>query len=100
VFDGGHWRFEDSPLRGLYVGRVYQDVQNLEAFDPWLTAVALFSEAVLKKAFEQMPFSWRSGDTEAAFEMLLDQLMRRRRRVCDLIHACRAHSANLFPNWL
>jgi hypothetical protein len=79
---------------------VYQHVRDLEAFDPWLTAVARFSEAVLKEAFWQMPSSWRCGDTEAAFETLVDQLMRRRRRVSDLIHACHAHSANPFPNWL
>jgi hypothetical protein len=100
VFDGGNWRFEDSPLRGPYVGRVYEHVENLEAFDPWLTAVAIFSEAVLKEAFEQMPSSWRGDDTEAAFERLLDQLMGRRLRVGDLIHGCRAHSTNPFPNWL
>jgi hypothetical protein len=100
MFDGGNWRFEDSPILGPYFGRVYQHVRNLEAFEPWLTVVAIFSEAVLKEAFEQMPSSWCCGDTEAAFKTLVDQLMRRRLRVSNLIHACHAHSANPFPNWL
>jgi len=100
VFDGGNWRFEDSPLRGPYLGRVYQRVRSLEAFEPWLTAVAGFPEAMLEEAFQRMPSSWRCGDTEAAFSRLLSQLMRRRGRVADLIHACRAQAANPFPNWL
>jgi hypothetical protein len=100
MFDGGNWRFEDSTLRGPYFGRVYQNVRDLEAFEPWLTAVAIFSETVLKEAFEQMPSAWRGGDTEAAFKTLVDQLLRRRPRVSDLIHACHAQPANPFPNWL
>jgi len=100
MLDGGHWRFKDSALRGPYFGKVYQHVRDLEAFDPWLTAVAIFSGAILKEAFQQVPSSWRYGATEAAFETLVDELMRRRRRVGDLICACRADAANPFPNWL
>jgi hypothetical protein len=100
VFDGGNWRFEDSPRRGPYFGRVYQRVRSLEAFEPWLTAVAGFPEAVLEEAFQQVPSSWRCCDTEMAFGKLLSQLMRRRGRVGDLIHACRSQPNNPFPNWL
>jgi hypothetical protein len=100
VFDGGNWRFEDSPLRGPYFGPVYPDVQSLEAFDPWLKAVATFPEALLRDAFQLTPSSWRCGDTESAFGTLLGQLMRRRGRVGDLICACRAQPTNPFPNWL
>jgi hypothetical protein len=79
VFDGGYWRFEDSPARGPYFGKVYEQVRSLDAFAPWLTAVANFPEELLRNSFQRMPISWRRGDAEAAFEMLLDQLMRRRR---------------------
>jgi hypothetical protein len=99
VFDGGNWRFEDSPLRGPYFGKVYEQVRSLDAFEPWLTAVANFPEKVIKDTFEGMPASWRFGDTDAAFEILLNQLMRRRRRVSDLIYACRDQPAHPFPNW-
>jgi hypothetical protein len=47
-----------------------------------------------------MPSSWRTNDTDAEFEKLIGQLMRRRHRVGDLIQACRSHPANPFPNWL
>jgi len=99
MFDGGNWRFEDSPLRGPYYGLVYPDVQSLEAFDPWLKAVATFPEALLRDAFQVIPSSWLRGDTESAFETLLDQLMRRRGHVGDLICACRSQPTNPFPNW-
>lgn len=99
VFDGSNWRFEDSPLRGPYFGRVYERVYSLEAFEPWLTAVANFPENLLEDTFQRMPASWRSGDTEAAFKKLRGQLMRRRARVSDLILACRNQHAHPFPNW-
>jgi hypothetical protein len=99
VFDGGNWRFEDSPGRGPYFGRVFQHVRGIDAFEPWLTAVATFPEALLEGAFQVTPSSWRCGDTSGAFGVLLGQLMRRRRRVRDLIYACRAQPAHPFPNW-
>ena len=100
VFDGGNWRFEDSSLRGLYLGGVYDHVRGAKDFEPWLAAVDTFPRAILMEAFQQIPASWRGADTEVAFEKLLDQLMRRRSRVSDLIWACRADSANPFPKWL
>jgi hypothetical protein len=99
VFDGGNWRFEDSPLRGPYFGRVYEQVRSLDAFEPWLTAVANFPEKLLKDTFQRMPASWRFGDTETAFEILLNKLIRRRERVSELILACRDQPAHPFRNW-
>jgi len=99
VFDGGNWRFEDSPLRGPYLGRVFERVRGIEAFEPWLTAVGTFPETLLVTAFQQLPISWRGGDTESGFAALIGRLMRRRRRVGDLICACRSQPTNPFPNW-
>jgi hypothetical protein len=99
MFDGGNWRFEDSPIRRPYYGSVFQHVNGIAAFEPWLAAVASFPQSVLEDAFQEMPPSWRSGDTEAAFEKLLGLLMRRRERVTDWIHECHARSSNPFPNW-
>ena len=99
VFDGGNWRFEDSPLRGPYPGHVFERVRGIEAFEPWLTAVDTFPEVLLRAAFQQLPPSWRGGDTESGFAALLGRLMRRRGRVGDLICACRSQPTNPFPNW-
>jgi hypothetical protein len=100
VFDGGNWRFGDSPLLGPYFGKVYQDVRGLDAFAPWLTTVSGFSRTVLEEAFQRMPSSWRTGSTEAAFGALLGRLMRRRERVSDLITECRDQPGKPFPNWV
>ncbi len=99
VFNGGNWRFEDSPIRGPYLGPVFQHVRGIDSFEPWLTAVATFPEALLEDAFQATPSSWRRGDTNAAFGVLLGQLMRRRKRVRDLIYACRSQPTHPFPNW-
>jgi hypothetical protein len=99
MFDGGNWRFEDSPIRRPYLGTVFQNVYGIAAFEPWLAAVAAFPQAVLEGAFQQMPLSWRTAETEVAFEKLLGQLMRRRERVSDWIYECHTLSSNPFPNW-
>jgi len=99
VFDGENCRFNDSPLQGPYAGRVYQHVRSLEDFEPWLTAVAAFPDEVLDETFQQLPRSWISGNTEAAFGVLVGQLMQRRERVRSLIYACRDQPTNPFPNW-
>jgi hypothetical protein len=37
-FNAGEWRFEDSPLRGVYYRNdVYREVSGWESFEPWLT---------------------------------------------------------------
>ena len=100
AFDGGCWSFGDASACPPSVDGVYESVRGLDDFEPWLTLVATFPEAILQAAFLQTPVSWRAGDTGAAFEILLDQLMRRRQRVSDLICACRAQPANPFPKWL
>jgi len=100
MFDGENWRFEDSPIRRPYFGTIFQNVYGIGAFEPWLAAVAAFPQAVLEGAFQQMPPTWRSAETETAFEKLLGQLMRRRERVSDWIYECHALSSNPFPNYL
>ena len=57
-----------------------------------------FPEAVADQARKQAPPAWLEGDA-AALDDLLELLMRRRRRVPDLISACRRSRPALFPNW-
>ena len=89
VFDGPHWTFTDSPLQGLYFRpSVYTKVRSFDDFEPWLGQVVHFPEEIVDQAFKQIPPEWLDGD-EAALERLLTKLMSRRKRVPDLIHACR-----------
>jgi hypothetical protein len=99
AFDGPHWRFGDSPLQGLYFRPgVYQGVRGLDDFQPWLDRIVHFPEAVVDQALKQMPPAWVAGD-EDSLNQLCESLLRRRRRVVDLIQACRNGRAGLFPEW-
>jgi hypothetical protein len=99
IFEGGDWRFSDSPLRGLYFRRaVYSSVRGLSCFEPWLGLIVNFREGFVDKALKEVPGSWLAGD-EGEIERLLEKLMRRRKRVPELIEASFSADANLFPNW-
>jgi hypothetical protein len=99
VFEGPHWRLEESPLHGLYHRpSVYADVRGLDDFQPWLDRIVNFPEEVVDEAVRQLPESWLAGD-DAELMALLNKLMRRRRRVPDLVEACRRGRTNIFPLW-
>jgi len=99
AFDGPHWRFGDSPLQGLYFRPgVYTGVRGLDDFQPWLDRIVHFPEAVVDQALKQIPAAWVAGD-EDSLNQLCESLLRRRKRVVDLIQACRHGRAALFPEW-
>jgi hypothetical protein len=99
VFNGPNWEFSDSPLQGLYPRKiVYEQVRSLDDFQPWLDQVVHFPEAVVDRAFRQVPPEWLEGE-EDEFEQLLEKLLRRRARVPDLIVDARKGRVNPFPNW-
>jgi hypothetical protein len=99
VFDGPHWRLEDSPIQGLYFRPlVYGKVRGLADFEPWLERIRHFPEEVVDQAVKQLPPAWLEGE-EAELERLLDRLLSRRKRVADLIQDCRSGRADPFPAW-
>lgn len=99
VFEGPHWRFPESAIQGLYFRpMIYEAVRGLDAFEPWLDRIRHFPEEVVDRAVNSMPRAWIEGE-EDAFERLLDQLMRRRSRVADLIADCRNARSDPFPAW-
>ncbi len=99
VLNGPHWDFVDSPILGLYFRPfVYENVRSIDDFQPWLSQVENFPEEVLDEAFRKVPPEWLDGD-EAALHALLERLVRRRKRVADLIGDCRRGRVNPFPNW-
>jgi len=99
LFDGPHWRFQDSPLQGLYFRPlVYETVTGLDDFQPWLDRIAYFPESVVDQALKQIPSAWLDGD-DSALQCLLENAMRRRKRVADLLEACGQSRVNLFPKW-
>lgn len=99
AFNGPNWDFPESPLQGLYARRVvYEPVRSLDDFQPWLDQVMSFPEEVIDRAWKRIPPDWITGD-EDALEELLERLFERRKRVPDLIAACRGGRTNPFPNW-
>jgi hypothetical protein len=98
-FNGPHWDFPDSPLQGLYARRmVYQDVRSLEDFQPWLDQVRHFPEEVMDQAWKRIPPEWIEGE-ETELEQMLERLFERRKRMPELIGACRDARTSPFPNW-
>jgi len=99
TFDGPHWTFPDSPLQGLYHRpSVYAAVRSLDDFQPWLDRIVDFPEEVIDDAVKQTPPEWVAGDDDA-LHRLLEQLMRRRRRLPDLLREAARGRSSPFVNW-
>ena len=99
AFNGPNWDFPESPLQGLYARRlVYDSVRSLDDFQPWLDQVISFPEEVIDRAWKRIPRDWIDGE-EDALDQLLGRLFERRKRVPELIAACRGARTNPFPNW-
>jgi len=99
IFDGPHWHYADSPIQGLYHRTdVYRGVRGWEDFQPWLDRVVHFPVEAMDDALKQVPPEWLQGD-EDSVELLLEQLMARRKRLPDLIQDCCRGRINPFPNW-
>lgn len=100
LFDGPHWTFADSPLQGLYMRPlVYAGIRNLDDFQPWLDLAAECPTGVLDEALRSLPREWLEEDDERRLEDLLEQLVRRRRRIADLLLATVRARPAAFPSW-
>ena len=99
AFNGPHWDFPDSPVQGLYTRKVvYETVRSLDDLQPWLDQIVHFPAEVIDQAYKQAPPEWIDGEEEA-FERLLEQLLRRRKRLPDLLADSRKAKSNPFPHW-
>jgi hypothetical protein len=99
AFNGPNWNFQDSPIQGLYFRTsVYDAVQSLESFEPWLSMVENFPAETIDAAWREIPSSWYLGE-EDELERLLETLMKRRPLVPHLIHSVREKRTNAFPAW-
>lgn len=98
-FNAGEWTFPDSPLRGVYQrNSVYARVTGWESFEPWLSRVESMDDAVLWQIAEAVPPEWYGGDT-SVIERLMEQMLRRRSRVRELIASFRDSNREPFPMW-
>jgi hypothetical protein len=98
-FNAGEWVYRDSPLRGVYArNAVYRGVTGWESFEPWLSAIEKVSAETVWGIAETVPPEWYQGDV-AAIEGLVEQLLKRRSRVRELVDEFRESSREPFPNW-
>jgi len=104
VFNGPSWDLPESAITGLYSRRlVYQGVTSIRDFDPWLSRILNFPESVIDRALSRIPPEWFGDDgaakEEAALDRLLMALIRRQKRIVELVEDCRKAPGNPFPRW-
>lgn len=99
-FNASEWNFPDAPLRGIYArSAVYEQVRGWEAFEPWIERVEKrIDENVLDEIAREVPPEWYNFEQDALFR-LLEQLLRRRKLVRELILSAKNSSRVPFPNW-
>ena len=98
-FNAGEWTFPDSPLRGIYArSLVYSHVTGWKNFEPWLPRIESISPETLGEIAEAVPPDWYGGDT-FVIEHLMEQLLKRRSFVRDLILSFRNSDRAPFPLW-
>ena len=100
-FNAGEWNFPDAPLRGLYArNRVYEGVTGMQSFGPWLERLEhRITERVLADVAGEIPPEWYADDYDAVMR-LLEQLLRRRTRVPELLLSAKSSSRQPFPYWI
>jgi hypothetical protein len=98
-FNAGEWILRDAPLRGVFARNlVYRGITGWESLEPWLTRIEEIDPQTIWSVAETVPPEWYSGDLTGV-EALVEELVRRRGRVRELITSFRVTSRNPFPNW-
>jgi hypothetical protein len=98
-FNAGEWVFRDSPLRGVYArSTVYRGVTGWNSFEPWLGRIEALEPEKLWAIAETIPPEWYDGNA-SLIEGLVEQLLKRRPRVRELIEEFRESLRGPFPNW-
>jgi hypothetical protein len=99
-FHAGEWRFDDSPLRGVYHRNdVYSGITGWESFEPWLTRLETMPAETVWSAANEIPPEWYGGDL-SEMEALVEKLLTRRSRIRELIEQFGKSERNPFPRWL
>lgn len=97
-FHGNEWSFPDAPLRGVFPRNVvYEHVTGWNSFEPWITRIEEMKADSLWTIADEVPPEWY-GDP-FALELLVEQMLKRRSRVRELVTAFRESQRDPFPNW-
>lgn len=97
-FNAGEWNFPDSPLRGVYSrSLVYRGVTGWHSFEPWLTGLEELDPQAIWEAGDGIPPGWYGAVQD--LERLLEELVKRRRRVRELVLEVKNSPRAPFENW-
>ncbi len=99
-FNAGEWNFPDTPRRSMYLRKaVYEQVQGIESFEPWLDRLeGTIEMKVLLKIAQDIPPEWYEHDS-FALESLLNEVDSRRTVVRKLLLKVKEAIPETFPNW-
>jgi hypothetical protein len=99
-FNAGEWNFPDAPLRGLYArSRVYEGVTGMHSFAPWLERLQrCITEKVLAELAAEIPPAWYEDEYDAVMRVL-EQLVRRKPRVEELLLSAKSSNRQPFASW-
>jgi len=98
-FNAGEWNYPDSPLRGVYPrNEVYAEVRGWTSFEPWLSRIETIDPKMLWEIAETVPPEWYASRLDE-LERLIEELIKRRSRVRDLIESFRKSTREPFQNW-
>ena len=93
------WAFPDAPLRGIYPrNEVYLRIVGWESFEPWLSRIEQTSAEAVWTIVNDVPSEWYDKDS-VEFDRVVEQLLSRRLRLRELIHAFRSSDRKPFPMW-
>lgn len=93
------WAFRDDVLRGAFPrNEVYEHVTGWESFDPWLSRIESVDENMLWSAVACTPPQWYEHDL-GALETLVQELVRRRGKIRELLENFRDSERRPFPYW-
>ena len=99
-FNAAEWNFPDAPLRGLYTRhRVYESVRGMSAFDPWIARIQTKATPNLfDEISREIPPEWYNDEQDLLWK-LMEQLLRRKKLVPELVLSAWKSSLQPFPNW-
>lgn len=73
-------------------------MRGWESFEPWLSRIKNIDPSILWEIAETVPPEWY-GSALDELERLIEELIKRRNVVRDLIEMFRTSSPGPFPNW-
>jgi hypothetical protein len=80
------------------MSEAYRGVTGLGSFEPFLSRIFEITPELLRGYCLDMPAAWRE-DSDTSIFTLVDALIERQGRLCELLDESRRSAPDRFPNW-